>query len=163
MDVRAKQRLSYRVVFLTRSCVDSVSPHVISAVGRLFFIVGEKKMNQIPNCSFCGKSESEVGGFLPGMVDGSICFDCIERSSLLPVNTDATASCNFCGRKQGEVPKLLMGKKANICNTCVDIMLQPPSVFTRSGFVINPNTRFGSWLLNSKNRFIRKYVVGSEP
>ncbi len=136
---------------------------VNSIVGRLSFIVGEKKMNQVPNCSFCGKSESEVGGFLPGMVDGSICFDCIERSSLLPVNTDATASCNFCGRKQGEVPKLLMGKKANICNTCVDIMLQPPSVLTRSGFVVNPSTRFGSWLLNSKSRFIRKYVVGSEP
>ena len=120
-------------------------------------------MNQVPNCSFCGKSESEVGGFLPGMVDGSICFDCIERSSLLPMNTDATASCNFCGRKQDEVPKLLVGKKANICNTCVDIMLQPPSVLTRSGFVVNPSTRFGSWLLNSKSRFIRKYVVGSEP
>ena len=32
MDVRAKQRLSYRVVFLIRSCVVAVSPHVISAV-----------------------------------------------------------------------------------------------------------------------------------
>jgi len=32
MDVRAKQRLSYHVVFLTRSCVDSVSPHVNSIV-----------------------------------------------------------------------------------------------------------------------------------
>ncbi len=28
LDVRAKQRLCYHVVFLTRSCVDSVSPHV---------------------------------------------------------------------------------------------------------------------------------------
>jgi hypothetical protein len=35
MDVRAKQRLSYQLVFLTRSCVNSVSPHVNSAVGRL--------------------------------------------------------------------------------------------------------------------------------
>ena len=120
-------------------------------------------MNQVTHCSFCGKSQSEIGGFLPGIVDGSICFDCLEQSLLLPVNTDATASCNFCGRKQGEVPKLLMGKKANICDTCVDIMLQPPSVLTRSGFVVNPSTRFGSWLLNSKSRFIRKYVVGSEP
>ena len=32
MDVRAKQRLSYHVVFLTRSCVAAVSPHVISIV-----------------------------------------------------------------------------------------------------------------------------------
>ena len=32
MDVRAKQRLFYRVVFLTRSCVLVVSPHVISTV-----------------------------------------------------------------------------------------------------------------------------------
>ena len=35
MDVRAKQRLSYRVVFLTQSCVLAVSPHVISIVRRL--------------------------------------------------------------------------------------------------------------------------------
>jgi hypothetical protein len=32
MDVRVKQRLSYRVVFLPFSCVNSVSPYVISAV-----------------------------------------------------------------------------------------------------------------------------------
>jgi len=32
LDVRAKQRLSYRVVFLTQSCVNSVSPHVNSIV-----------------------------------------------------------------------------------------------------------------------------------
>ena len=32
LDVRAKQRLSFHVVFLTRSCVDSVSPHVNSVV-----------------------------------------------------------------------------------------------------------------------------------
>jgi hypothetical protein len=35
MDVRAKQRLSYQLVFLTRSCVLAVSPHVISAVRQL--------------------------------------------------------------------------------------------------------------------------------
>ncbi len=35
MDVRAKQRLSYRVVRLTLACVSAVSPHVISAVGQL--------------------------------------------------------------------------------------------------------------------------------
>ncbi len=119
-------------------------------------------MNQVPNCSFCGKSQSEVGGFLPGIVDGSICLDCIEQSSLFPVNTDATASCNFCGKKQGEVPKLMMGKKANICNVCVEVVSNP-FVLTRSGFVLNPRTRIGSWLLNSKNRFIRKYIVGNEP
>ena len=32
MDVRAKQRLCYRVVFLPFACVLAVSPHVISAV-----------------------------------------------------------------------------------------------------------------------------------
>jgi len=32
MDVRAKQRLSYRVVFLPFACVAAVSPHVISIV-----------------------------------------------------------------------------------------------------------------------------------
>ncbi len=141
----------------------AVSPHVISSVGRLSFVLGEKKMNQVPNCSFCGKSESEAGDFLPGMFDATICADCIEHSSLFPVNTDASASCAFCGRSQKEVPKLMQGKSANVCDTCVDIMQQPPSVLTRSGFVVNPSTRFGGWLLNSKNRFIRKYVVGSEP
>ena len=120
-------------------------------------------MNQIPNCSFCGKSESEIGGFLFGIIDGSICFDCLEQSSLFSVNTDTTASCNFCGRKQTEVPKLLKGEKANICSVCVEVATSPPSVLTRSGFVINSGTRFGSWLLNSKNRFIRKYIVGGEP
>ncbi len=37
MDVRAKQQLCFQRVFLTRSCVDSVSPHVISAVGHLSY------------------------------------------------------------------------------------------------------------------------------
>jgi hypothetical protein len=38
MDVRAKQRLCYQRVFLTRSCVVAVSPHVSSAVRpRLLF------------------------------------------------------------------------------------------------------------------------------
>jgi len=32
MDVRAKQRLCYRVVFLPFTCVVAVSPHVNSAV-----------------------------------------------------------------------------------------------------------------------------------
>ena len=34
MDVRAKQRFSYHVVLLLLACVYSVSPHVISIVGR---------------------------------------------------------------------------------------------------------------------------------
>ncbi len=33
MDVRAKQRLCYRVVFLPFACVYSVSPHVRYCVG----------------------------------------------------------------------------------------------------------------------------------
>ena len=32
MDVRAKQRLSYRVAWFLSACVDSVSPHVNSIV-----------------------------------------------------------------------------------------------------------------------------------
>jgi len=137
-----------------------VFAHVNSAVGRLSLVLGEKKMNQVPNCSFCGKSEGEVGGFLPGMLNATICADCIEHISLFPVNTDASASCAFCERSQKEVPKLMRGNSANVCNTCVDIIQQPPSVLTRRGFIVNPNTRFGSWLLNSKSRFIRKYVLG---
>ncbi|MDQ3749426.1 MAG: hypothetical protein M3367_10515 [Acidobacteriota bacterium] len=35
MDVRAKQRLSFRVVSLPSACVMAVSPHVISAVSPL--------------------------------------------------------------------------------------------------------------------------------
>ncbi len=35
MDVRAKQRLCYHVVRLTLAGLVAVSPHVISAVGRL--------------------------------------------------------------------------------------------------------------------------------
>ena len=120
-------------------------------------------MNQVPKCSFCGRTEREIGSFLPGLFDAFICFECIEKSSFFPVNADPSARCAFCERSQKEVPKLMQGNSANICNTCLDIMLQPPSVLTRSGFIVNPSTRFGSWLLNSKNRFIRKYVVGSEP
>lgn len=116
-------------------------------------------MNQVPNCNFCGRDESEVGGLLPGIFDASICANCIEQSSLLPMNADASASCGFCERSQKEVPKLIQGKSASICSTCVDVMLHP-SVLTRSGFVVNPRTRFGSWLLNSKSHFIRKYVLG---
>ena len=35
MDVRAKQRISYRVAWFLLACVVAVSPHVISAVMRL--------------------------------------------------------------------------------------------------------------------------------
>ena len=116
-------------------------------------------MNQVQNCNFCGKGESEVGILLPGMFDAFICFNCIEQSSHLHTNTKMSASCAFCGRSQKEVSKLMLGKSASICSTCVDEMLHP-SVLTHSGFVVNPRTRFGSWLLNSKSRFIRKYVLG---
>jgi len=37
MDVRAKQRLSFRVVWFLSACVYSVSPHVISAVRHFVF------------------------------------------------------------------------------------------------------------------------------
>ena len=119
-------------------------------------------MEQIPNCSFCGGSENETGGLLPGIAYDFICLNCVEQSSFFSVNTDATAICGFCGRSQKEVPNLLSGKTADICNVCIEIMSRPPSVLTRSGFIVSPTTRFGSWLLNSKNRFIRKYIVGIE-
>ena len=116
-------------------------------------------MNQVLNCSFCGRDESEVHGLIPGMFQASICADCIEQNSHFPINTDASEGCGFCGRNQKEVPKLLSGKSAGICNFCADEMLHP-SVLTRSGFVVNPRTHFGSWLLNSKSHFIRKYLLG---
>ncbi len=119
-------------------------------------------MEQVTNCSFCGRSENEVGGLLPGISNDFICLDCVEQSLSFSVNRDESASCGFCGRNQKEVPKLLSGKSANICSVCVEIMSCPPSVLTRSGFIVSPTTRFGSWLLNSKNRLIRKYIVGSE-
>ncbi len=118
-------------------------------------------MNRISSvCSFCGRGESEVEFLLPGLPGAAICIDCIEQSSQLRANTDVSAKCDFCGRKQIEVPKLLSGENASVCGDCIFVMSSPPSVVTRSGFVINPGTRIGSWLLNSKNRFIRKYVVG---
>ena len=40
MDVRAKQRLCYRVVRLTQTGLVAVSPHVISAVMPLLFEIG---------------------------------------------------------------------------------------------------------------------------
>ena len=124
--------------------------------------VRRKKMEQVPNCSFCGRSENEIGGLLRGISNDFICLNCVEQSSSFSVNTDASANCGFCGRNQKEVPKLLSSKSPSICDVCVEIMSCPPSVLTRSGFIVNPTTRFGSWLLNSKNRFIKKYVVGGE-
>jgi len=118
-------------------------------------------MNRISSdCSFCGRSESEVEFLLPGLRGAAICSSCIEQSSQFRTNMDASASCGFCGRKQNEVPKLLSGEQTSICSDCIFVMSAPPWVLTRSGFVINPGTRIGNWLLNSKNRFIRKYVVG---
>lgn len=116
-------------------------------------------MNRVPNCGFCGKSESDTGYVLQGMFDAFICADCIEQISLFPANTDALASCGFCGRSQKEVPKIMMGESAGICSICADTMLRP-SVVTNNGFVINPRTRLGNWLLNSKSRVIKKYVLG---
>jgi ATP-dependent protease Clp ATPase subunit len=118
-------------------------------------------MNQVLSCSFCGKSECDERGLLAGIADDSICFNCIEQSLFFPLNTNPTASCNFCGKRKAEVSKLMMGKKANICSGCVKSALNP-HVLIRSGFIINPKSGFGSWLLNSKNRFIRKYIVGSK-
>jgi ATP-dependent protease Clp ATPase subunit len=115
-------------------------------------------MTRVQNCSFCGRVESEVGDLIPGM-KASICAECLGQISHFPINTDASANCGFCGRNQKEVPKLASGKTASICTFCAEAMLHP-SVLARSGFIINPRTRVGSWLLNSNSRFIRKYVLG---
>ena len=117
-------------------------------------------MNRIPSsCSFCGRSESEAGNLLPGVLGAFICESCIEQSSLLPLNTDASAICGFCGGRQKNAPKLLARKEANICSVCIEGILYP-SVVIRGGFIVNPKSRIGSWLLNSRNRMIRKYVLG---
>lgn len=118
-------------------------------------------MNFIPSeCSFCGKGESEVEFLLPGLGTAAICSSCIEQSSEFRTNMDAAASCGFCGREQNEVSKLLSGENASVCRDCILALSSPPSVLTRSGFVISPGSRIGSWLLNSKNHLIRKYVLG---
>ncbi len=118
-------------------------------------------MNRVSNCSFCERNETEIGSFLPGMSNASICANCIKQSLHFPINADASANCAFCGGIQDEVPKLIRGKSASICSACVDSMLHP-SVLTGSGLIVNPRTRLGSFLLNSKNRFIRKYLLGNE-
>lgn len=119
-------------------------------------------MNRISSeCSFCGRGESEVEFLLPGLRGVFICSRCVEQSSELPTNVDAAPSCGFCGREQGEVPKLLSGKNASICSDCIFVWSSPPALLTRSGLIISPETRVGHWLLNSKNRFIRKYIIGA--
>lgn len=121
---------------------------------------GGNNMNRIsPNCSFCGRTESEAGNLLPGILGAFICERCIEESSLLPISKDALASCGFCGGTQKDAPKLFSGMKAIICSVCIEGMLHP-SVAIRSGFIIDPQTHIGNWLLNSRNRFVRKYVLG---
>lgn len=118
-------------------------------------------MNRISSdCSFCGRRENEVEFLLPGLRGAAICLSCIEQSSQFRTNMDASASCGFCGRKQEEVPKLLSGDNASVCSDCIFVYSSPPSVLTRSGFIISPGTRIGNWLLNSKNRFVRKYLIG---
>ncbi len=49
LDVRAKQRLSYRVAFFPSTCVVAVSPHVNSTVGHLFIlnVAGRKVMKNL--------------------------------------------------------------------------------------------------------------------
>ena len=117
-------------------------------------------MNRIPsNCSFCGRNEGEARNLLSGVLAAFICESCIERSSLLPSNTDASAICGFCGGREKDAPKLLAGKEANICSVCIEGILYP-SAAIRAGFIVSPKTHLGSWLLNSKNRLIRKYVLG---
>jgi len=117
-------------------------------------------MNNAPNCSFCGRNESETNGLLTGISNGYICFDCIKQGLFANENTNASANCNFCGKQQTEVPKLMSGNNANICSICIEILRQPPSVMIRGGFIINPGSRIGNWLMTSKNRFVRKYIVG---
>jgi len=116
----------------------------------------------LPECSFCGRGESEVEFLMPGLRGVFICSRCLEQSSELPTNLDAAASCGFCGRKQGEVSKLSAGKNASICSDCIFVWSSPPAVMIRSGFIISPETRIGNWLLNSKSRFIRKYIIGGK-
>ncbi len=114
-----------------------------------------------PNCSFCGEIQNAEDIYWAGAFGGFICLKCIEQSAAFPVVNDTTAICGFCGKGQSETRKLLNGKTHGICSFCVEVLNNPPVVLSRSGLVINPNTRLGKWLLNSKNRFIRKYIVGA--
>jgi len=57
LDVRAKQRLSYRVVFLPFACAVAVSPHVNSSVGSLRI----HKSVEL-NVSLASKTEAHIEG-----------------------------------------------------------------------------------------------------
>ena len=116
-------------------------------------------MNDTRNCSYCGRGESETDGLLPGISKCFICFACVEQNSLIEENANS-AACDFCGRPQEEAPKMISGNNADICSICLELMSAPPVVMIRSGFIINPKTRFGNWLLKTENRFIKKYIVG---
>ena len=61
MDVRAKQRLSFGVVRLTQAGLAAVSPHVISAVGRLLVKSNGAKNDNCVTCKYeRGNYHSEI-------------------------------------------------------------------------------------------------------
>ena len=53
MDVRAKQRLSYHVAWFLSACVNSVSPHVNSIVGRFLLKLKRLGKSTIKEYSVC--------------------------------------------------------------------------------------------------------------
>lgn len=117
-------------------------------------------MNDTRNCSFCGRNESETIDLLPGVSKGFVCFECVEQNSFGNINANSAAICDFCGRRQREAPKMFSGNGAEICSICVELISAPPVLLMRSGFIADPKTRFGNWLLTSDNRFIKKYIRG---
>lgn len=118
-------------------------------------------MHSIPTeCSFCGRGKNEVEFLLPGLVDAAICSVCLEQGFEFQTFVDAAAGCDFCGTRRKEALKPLSGEDVSICSDCLFILSSPPSAMIRGGFIISPATRIGNWLLNSDNRFIKKYIVG---
>ena len=76
------------------------------------------------HCSFCGKSQSEVGELIIGP-NVYICLNCATAFARLSKNAAPaeaqSESCSFCGKQAREVDVVLGSEQARICNECLDI------------------------------------------
>lgn len=80
---------------------------------------------ELPRCSFCGKSQSEVKKLIAGP-SVYICGECATAFASLSRNAALaeaqSESCSFCGKRaKKEVDVVLGSERTRICNKCLDI------------------------------------------
>ena len=72
-------------------------------------------------CSFCGKSEHDVGAMMEGPGDVYICWPCVMQAKRVIEFVRAERWCSFCGNSSREAGPFAEGPNhVYVCSSCVD-------------------------------------------